>query len=92
MLGRAAVRATGGTCPAVVQVPNLGSNEHRPMSRERKRLLAVIVPLQVLLAVLAWRDLGRRTDDQVRGQKRIWRIFVVMNPGNAVAYWLFGRR
>lgn len=62
------------------------------MSRERKRLLAVIVPLQVLLAVLAWRDLGRRTDDQVRGQKRIWRIFVVMNPGNAVAYWLFGRR
>ncbi|MGA7420824.1 MAG: hypothetical protein WBW80_22765 [Acidimicrobiales bacterium] len=62
------------------------------MSANRKRLLAVLVPIQVLLAILAWRDLGRRTDDQVRGQKRFWRVFVTMNPGNAVAYWLFGRR
>ncbi|HEY6623763.1 MAG TPA: hypothetical protein VIX85_08025 [Acidimicrobiales bacterium] len=62
------------------------------MSTNRKRLLAVLVPIQVLLAILAWRDLGRRTDDQVRGQKRFWRVFVTINPGNAVAYWLFGRR
>ncbi|MGA8369017.1 MAG: hypothetical protein WB765_02710 [Acidimicrobiales bacterium] len=62
------------------------------MSANRKRLLAVLVPIQVLLAILAWRDLGRRTDDQVRGQKRFWRVLVTMNPGNAVAYWLFGRR
>jgi hypothetical protein len=62
------------------------------MSANRKRLLAVLVPIQVLLAILAWRDLGRRTDDQVRGQKRFWRVFVTINPGNAMAYWLFGRR
>ena len=63
------------------------------MIRSRQRLLlAVIVPVQIVLAMLAWRDLGRRTDQQVRGKKKFWRVFVIMNPGNALAYWLFGRR
>jgi hypothetical protein len=51
-----------------------------------------VVPAQVAGAVLAWRDLARRTDDQVRGSKRPWRVFVSINPGNSVFYWLFGRR
>jgi uncharacterized membrane protein YozB (DUF420 family) len=63
------------------------------MTIKQKRILAaIIVPVQVVMAVLAWRDLARRTDDQVRGQKKLWRIFVTINPGNSVAYWLFGRR
>jgi hypothetical protein len=59
---------------------------------ERKRLLAIIIPIEVVLAALAWRDLATRTDDQVRGTKKFWRIFVSINPGNSVLYWLFGRR
>ncbi len=62
------------------------------MSTKRKQFLAVIVPIQVLLAVLAWRDLGRRGDDQVRGSKTFWRVFVTINPGNSLVYWLIGRR
>ncbi len=63
------------------------------MSMKRQRLLvAIIVASQVVLAALAWRDLARRTDDQVRGKKNFWRVFVTINPGNSVAYWLFGRR
>ena len=63
------------------------------MTTKRKTQLAfVVVPIQVILAVLAWRDLGRRTDDQVRGQKNFWRVLVTLNPGNSLAYWLFGRR
>jgi hypothetical protein len=63
------------------------------LARKRRGLvLAIIVPIQVALAVLAWRDLNRRGDDQVRGRKGIWRVFVVINPGNAMFYWLFGRR
>ena len=63
------------------------------MTTKRKTQLAVmVVPIQIVLAVLAWRDLGRRTDDQGRGQKNFWRVFVTLNPGNSVAYWLFGRR
>jgi hypothetical protein len=63
------------------------------MTSERKKLLvAILVPIEVVLGRLAWRDLARRTDDQVRGSKRLWRVLVVINPGNSVIYWLFGRR
>ncbi len=63
------------------------------MTIKQKRLLtAIIVLVQVISAVLAWRDLAQRTDDRVRGNKRAWRVFVSINPGNSVIYWLFGRR
>ena len=63
------------------------------MTRQRKRVLvATILPTQIVLCALAWRDLSRRTDDQVRGRKAFWRVFVTLNPGNSVIYWLFGRR
>ncbi len=61
-------------------------------SKQRRFLAAIIVPVQVIGAVLAWRDLARRTDNQVRGNKRAWRVFVSINPGNSLIYWLFGRR
>lgn len=63
------------------------------MTNKRKQLLVwTIVPIEVICAVLAWRDLARRADNEVRGSKRAWRVFVSLNPGNAVIYWLFGRR
>lgn len=62
------------------------------MTRQRKWLLAaILVPIEVVLAVLAWRDLDRRSDVQLRGKKRLWRAFVLINPGNSIIYWLFGR-
>ena len=63
------------------------------MTRQQKELLAaIVVPLEVIGAALAWRDLARRADDEVRGNKRAWRVFVSINPGNSLIYWLFGRR
>jgi hypothetical protein len=63
------------------------------MTKQRKGLLlAIVVPTQVVLAALAWRDLARRTGDQVRGPKNFWRFFVTVNPGNSLAYWALGRR
>jgi hypothetical protein len=41
---------------------------------------------------LAWRDLSRRSDGQIRGSRRLWRVLIAMNPGNSLLYWLFGRR
>jgi hypothetical protein len=63
------------------------------MTGRRKRLLiAIVVPFEVVSAVLAWRDLAGRPDAEVRGSKRFWRVFVVVNPGNSLLYWLIGRR
>ncbi len=55
-------------------------------------LLVGLIAAELISAVLAWRDLARRDDAQVRGAKSGWRVFITLNPGNSVAYWLFGRR
>jgi hypothetical protein len=63
------------------------------MSTQRKlTLAAIIVPAQVALAVLAWRDMAWRSDADVRGPKWFWRVLVLLNPGNSVLYWFFARR
>lgn len=63
------------------------------MTRNQKAILAVvIVPVEVALAVLAWRDLANRPERQIRGKKNLWRVAMLLNPGNSVLYWLFGRR
>jgi hypothetical protein len=61
-------------------------------TRQKRALLAILVPAEVCLAVLAWRDLDRRSEDQVRGTKHLWRLLVTINPGNSLFYWLMGRR
>jgi hypothetical protein len=58
----------------------------------KKRIIAILVPIQMVLAALAWRDLARQPATRVRGPKRFWRVFVMMNPGNSAVYWLVGRR
>jgi hypothetical protein len=63
------------------------------MDPNRKKLVMVsLVVLEVIATRLAWRDLARRSDDQVRGRKSLWRVFVSLNPGNSLIYWAIGRR
>jgi hypothetical protein len=57
-----------------------------------KPVLLAIVVVQVVSAALAWRDLARRSDDQVRGKKNVWRAVIAINPGNSLVYWAVGRR
>jgi hypothetical protein len=57
-----------------------------------KPVVLTVVVVEVVSAALAWRDLARRSDDQVRGKKNIWRVFITINPGNSLAYWAIGRR
>jgi hypothetical protein len=52
----------------------------------------IVVGVLVLSCALAWRDIASRGDDEVRGPKSIWRVFITMNPGNSLFYWLFGRK
>lgn len=57
-----------------------------------KPLLVGLVAAELVSAVFAWRDLARRNNDQIRGAKPGWRVFITLNPGNSLAYWAFGRR
>lgn len=64
------------------------------MARRRlpRPLLVAIIAVQSVTAVFAWRDLKRRDAERVRGSKRLWRVVMLLNPGNSLLYWLFGRR
>jgi hypothetical protein len=48
--------------------------------------------VHTLIASLVWRDLRHRTEDQVRGSRRMWRIASAANSANSVLYLLVGRK
>jgi len=58
----------------------------------RRNLLIVALLVHAVLVFLGWRDLSRRTDEQVRGPKLLWRILIALNSGNSIAYWTIGRK
>ncbi|HEX3224046.1 MAG TPA: hypothetical protein VHR35_15905 [Nocardioides sp.] len=62
------------------------------MQKPPKEVVVVVVAVQAVSAAFAFRDLARRTDEQVRGPKLLWRILIGINPGNSLAYWVLGRR
>jgi hypothetical protein len=60
--------------------------------QRKKVLVAFVIAIGLLSCALALRDIAGRSDEHVRGPKLIWRIFMAMNPGNSLFYWLFGRK
>lgn len=58
----------------------------------RPDVIAALVVVDLVAASLAWRDLKRRSEREVRGTKRLWHVLILANPGNSLAYWLFGRK
>ena len=58
----------------------------------KTQLLVGLVAVEVASAVLASRDLSRRSDSELRGSRAGWRWFIRINPGNSFAYWALARR
>jgi len=54
--------------------------------------IAGLAVLHVVVVALTWRDINGRPAAEVRGNKKFWRVFSVLNMGNAAVYWLVGRR
>jgi len=63
----------------------------RPRSPRQRSLAVVLIGISLGLVAVAERDLHRRGDTQVRGDKRLWRV-VCLNAIGAVGYLLWGRR
>jgi hypothetical protein len=54
--------------------------------------LAPFLIAHLVITAVTWRDLRHRSDDQVRGSKKIWRMASAVNTLGSLAYWLFGRQ
>jgi hypothetical protein len=63
-----------------------------PKTKRGKTILGAVVVTQTVSSALAWQDLAQRPDDRVRGRKNLWRVFITVNPGNSIIYWLAGRK
>ncbi|MGH9021022.1 MAG: PLDc N-terminal domain-containing protein [Acidimicrobiales bacterium] len=63
----------------------------RDMSPLQKAATVVLGLTQFTLAVIAWSDLARRPDSQVRGPKWRWAIAIGANFFGPVAYLRKGR-
>ena len=60
--------------------------------KPNKYVLAAVAVVHVVVVALTWRDIQSRSAEQVRGSKKFWRVVSALNTGNAVVYWLVGRR
>jgi hypothetical protein len=61
-------------------------------NRSRQTSFWLILIGHVIVTALVWRDLGRRSDAQIRGDKNLWRVLSALNTGNSLVYLLVGRR
>ena len=69
-------------------LPAYGQRVRKP----HRNVVLAVVAVEAALAALAYRDLAGRSQDEVRGPKTLWRIFIGINPGNSLLYWFVGRR
>ena len=60
-------------------------------SQRQVVLVAVVLGIWAMVTPFMWRDLHRRSSEQVRGPKWLWWLLSANLSGSA-AYWLFGRR
>jgi hypothetical protein len=63
----------------------------KPESRKSVIVVGVALAVWAIVTPFMWRDLRRRTPQQVRGRKWMWWI-ASSNLSGSVAYYLFGRR
>jgi hypothetical protein len=60
-------------------------------SPQQRSVAAVLIVISLGVVAVAERDLHRRPDTQVRGDKRLWRL-VCLNAIGALGYLVWGRR
>jgi hypothetical protein len=57
----------------------------------RTVLIVVVLVVWAIVTPFTWRDLRRRSPDQIRGSKWMWRV-ASSNLTGSIAYFLFGRK
>ncbi|MGH3353330.1 MAG: hypothetical protein ACRDPS_21895 [Nocardioides sp.] len=50
------------------------------------------VVVQAAVAPVVLRDLQKRSDDEIRGPRLLWRLWGSTNLLGAAAYWFIGRK
>jgi hypothetical protein len=62
------------------------------MSTQARAAIAALASLQISLFAAAQWDLLRRSPEEVRGSKWLWRALAFVNTFGPIAYFSMGRR
>lgn len=62
------------------------------MTKQKRRIAAVLTATQLVAGPLTLRDLARRSDDQIRGPRLLWKLWAGTNLAGVATYWAVGRR
>jgi hypothetical protein len=54
--------------------------------------LAAIAIGHLTVTAISWRDIRHRSEEQMRGSKKLWGVLTAANSANSLAYLLFGRK
>jgi hypothetical protein len=65
---------------------------YRGLSPTARRLLWTLLAAEAVLIAATERDIHRRSAENIRGPKLLWRIFATQNVVGPAAYFGLGRR
>jgi len=54
--------------------------------------IAVLLVAHLVVTSVTWRDIRHRSEEQIRGSKRLWRVLSATNMSWSLAYFLLGRK
>ena len=67
-------------------------NQWKHLSPQTRKVLTAGVVVQIALLGAAHLDLSRRSADEIRGKKGVWRLLTLINFVGPITYFIFGRR
>jgi hypothetical protein len=67
-------------------------SEFKRLSPVKQAAIVAITAWNLWLTVTSERDIQRRSPDQVRGPKLLWRLVCLTNSVGPLAYFRWGRR
>ncbi|MEU6136251.1 hypothetical protein [Nocardioides sp. NPDC047086] len=63
------------------------------LTKKQKTILTTsALVAQAAVAPVILRDLQKRSDDEIRGPRTLWRLWGTTNLLGAAVYWFYGRK
>lgn len=62
------------------------------LSKRSAPVVVGLVAAQVVAGPVTLRDISRRSKDQIRGPRLLWKLWAGTNLAGVAAYWIIGRK
>ncbi len=73
-------------------MPGAISRFDERFSRRQRVGIGVLAAIELAAKIAAARDIQRRSAEQVRGSRLLWRLALLVNTLGPLSYFLWGRR